>query len=147
MQFEELEHDWGKFSYARLGVVGGSSCSVGANMRRVLIVEDDVDVRDALADICKFGQFTYVTAKNGIEALEVLARDQDFCAILLDIYMPIMSGRDFLANFVQYGGKIPVIITTGSEQCRNVPAGVTAVVHKPFMVDTLLGKLEALVKA
>jgi CheY-like chemotaxis protein len=66
--------------------------------RGVLVVDDNVDIREILVDILKGRGYAAVGAENGLVALERL-REVGFkpCVILLDLMMPIMDGRSFRA--------------------------------------------------
>lgn len=62
---------------------------------QILLVEDDSDVRAALADFLESEGFEVVTAANGLEALELLGSGVQPRVILLDLAMPVMDGREF----------------------------------------------------
>jgi CheY-like chemotaxis protein len=66
--------------------------------RAVLVVDDNVDIRELLVDILKGRGYAALGAANGLIALEKL-REGGFkpCVILLDLMMPIMDGRSFRA--------------------------------------------------
>lgn len=62
----------------------------------VLVVEDDLDIRQALLEILEDHGFSAVGARDGAEALRLLARATDLpCVILLDLMMPVMDGATF----------------------------------------------------
>ena len=66
--------------------------------RRVLIVEDDDDVRDAIAELLADHAYSPVAAANGQDALDRLQKpDERPCVILLDLMMPVMDGWTFRA--------------------------------------------------
>ncbi|MDR0666602.1 MAG: response regulator [Campylobacteraceae bacterium] len=57
-----------------------------------------------------------IEASNGLEALNVLKREQDIDMVLLDIKMPVMNGIEFLANLRSQGLKnMPIIVLTTDE--------------------------------
>lgn len=64
--------------------------------KRILIVEDERDAREALKDILEIEGFNVVTAENGREGLELLKTAEEPCLILLDLMMPVMNGWEFL---------------------------------------------------
>ena len=69
---------------------------MSACARTVLIVEDDSDTRNALAEVLEDGAYRPLTASNGKAALEQLrAATLAPCVILLDVMMPEMDGRQF----------------------------------------------------
>lgn len=112
--------------------------------QRVLVAEDDLDNRDALAAILRDHGFEVACASDGAEAL-VLARTFDPDVMLLDVVMPVMNGLELLAS----GGTGPhsrvVLMTAFScdgERIRGlrVPSGVR-VLAKPFEIAELLAAL------
>lgn len=66
---------------------------------RILIVEDDVDLNGAYEMILTSSGYTVATAFNGVEALEVVKREDDFDIIFLDLRMPVMDGIEFLKRY------------------------------------------------
>ena len=69
-------------------------------MRRVLIVDDNRDLRDTLKDYIEFyyDEIEISLASTGIEALEMYTSDNSFDVIISDEMMPIMTGSDFLMS-------------------------------------------------
>src|SRR6476620_3495862 len=65
-------------------------------MRRVLVVEDNDDIRRALAELLELEGLNPVQAAHGAEAVERLTAGVVPCAIVLDLMMPVMDGWDFL---------------------------------------------------
>lgn len=64
--------------------------------KKVLIVDDDVDVREAVADMLGEEGYEVITAEDGLQALKTLTTyASDICVILLDLMMPNMDGREF----------------------------------------------------
>lgn len=64
--------------------------------KRILIVEDERDAREALKEILEIEGFKVVTAENGQVGLELLQDVEEPCLILLDLMMPVMNGWEFL---------------------------------------------------
>jgi len=109
---------------------------------RVLVVDDDADSRDTLADLLRAYGYEAVTAANGEEALAILREGEPPCLILLDLRMPVMSGWEFrrrqLADLDL--ASIPILVTTGvapgSVEAKDLRVDVY--LPKPFDVDLLL---------
>src|SRR4051812_23576179 len=82
--------------------------------RSVLVVEDDRDIREALSDLLEMEGFKVYTAGNGKEALSVLKEISSPCVVLLDLFMPVMSGFEFLTaqSHDHIIATIPVIIVS-----------------------------------
>jgi CheY-like chemotaxis protein len=102
-------------------------------MKRVLLVDDDEDIRDTIADILEGGGYSVSQATNGQDALDVLARIERPCLILLDVKMPVLDGHEFLGNLPRELRDIPVVLMTAS---RSVPSG-WPVLAKPFDLEEL----------
>ncbi len=103
----------------------------------VLLVEDDLDVREAVADAVEDAGFGIVLASNGIEALDRLHRpDLQPDLVLLDLMMPVMNGWQFLEVFRTEGFTIPVIVLTAAVDI-DLPTGVQ-VLRKPVEHKTLM---------
>ncbi len=73
----------------------------GRSHHPILVVEDDTDIRDAMAKILEKNGFTVIGACDGEDALEKLRAGARPCLILLDIYMPRKDGWEFRAEQVQ----------------------------------------------
>jgi CheY-like chemotaxis protein len=63
---------------------------------QIVIIEDDHDLRETMKDLLEMEGFFVVTAANGREGLNLIARDGKPCLILLDLMMPVMNGWEFL---------------------------------------------------
>ncbi len=82
---------------------------------RILIVEDEPDVRDAFAARLSAEGYDVVAAANGRDALQILEQGPTPDTILLDYAMPVMDGRAFRAAQLRdpRWAEIPVILVTG----------------------------------
>ena len=109
----------------------------------VLIVEDDDGAREALADCLELEGISVASARNGKEALAYLYSAPRPKVILLDLYMPIMTGWEFRAAQKQDAAisDIPVVVVTafGSGTTRQIDANL--VMHKPLDLDRLISVL------
>lgn len=111
----------------------------------ILIVDDDFDVREVMADLLQDDGFEVRSAQTGHEALfEMRARPVKL--ILLDLSMPAMDGRAFRA--AQQAdpaiADVPVIVVSGREDYAAVAAtlGAVAAFKKPFSIDALFDYIE-----
>lgn len=68
---------------------------------RIIIVEDDEDIRELCRDILEAAGFSVETCANGQEALLSLDAHSDPCLIFLHMLMPIMNGTEFMAEFAK----------------------------------------------
>jgi CheY-like chemotaxis protein len=104
-------------------------------MKRLLVVDDDPDIRLQLQAILEAYRFTVETAANGQEALErVKAMVPD--GIFLDLRMPVMCGFEALDILRQAYPDVPIIVITASKTCdiaQKVRArGANGCLLKPF---------------
>ena len=104
-------------------------------METVLIVEDEVTTRSALIELLGKDGREIVTAGDGQEAMERLAKIPRPRVILLDLMMPRMDGWEFLRRQSSDPSiaDIPTIVLSGS----NLPAGAKHQLAKPVNLDRL----------
>lgn len=113
---------------------------------RVLIVDDDREVLEALREV--FGELGYgaVCATDGKEALGLLQRDPDIKLILLDLLMPGMDGYEFRKRQLadSHIACVPVVVFSGDAEARDRlrDAPPAAVMTKPIRFTDLLTVLE-----
>jgi CheY-like chemotaxis protein len=90
--------------------------SIAADKHAILIVDDDADARDALASVLATEGYQSTQVENGQRAIEHLSSAAHPPAlILLDLDMPVMDGRQFLACMPRVNGSVRpiVIVITG----------------------------------
>ncbi len=109
---------------------------------RVLVVEDERDLRDGIAEVLEVEGHEVATAENGAVALD-RARQFDPAVILLDLMMPVMNGWQFLE--AQCGDaalcRIPVVVVSAVAGRAKAPTVVERLT-KPFSVVHLLDVVE-----
>jgi two-component system, cell cycle sensor histidine kinase and response regulator CckA len=85
-----------------------------AQQRRILVVDDEAPVRSIAVNMLAFMGFEVLEAEDGEQALALLESGKDqIDAIMLDIYMPKLSGRDTFRKLRASGNQIPVIVCSG----------------------------------
>ncbi len=113
-------------------------------MSHLLIVEDDVFIRESLINVLEVEGHEVLCAANGREALtQIATRVPD--AILLDLMMPIMNGWEVLEALEgdSRWNSIPVLVLTASgAQIPLDSRRVRAVLRKPFAIEALLSALQ-----
>ncbi|MBV8830738.1 MAG: response regulator [Acidobacteriaceae bacterium] len=109
-------------------------------MGPLLIVEDEVTIRDTLSELLAKDEREIVTAGDGQEALERLTEVPRPCLILLDLMMPRMNGWEFLQRKSADPSiaNIPTIVLSGSGR----PAGAVHQLAKPVDVKRLLALVD-----
>src|SRR5689334_1729273 len=109
-------------------------------MGPLLIVEDEVAIRETLTEIVAKDGREVVTASDGQEALERLTEVPRPCLILLDLMMPRMDGWEFLQrkSADPLIADIPTVVLSGSGR----PAGAMHQLAKPVDVERLMALVE-----
>lgn len=113
--------------------------------KRLLVVDDEPELRDVLAEICKELTDFVTTASNGEDAWKLI-QNGDVDAVLTDINMPKMSGLELLSKARQAGRELPFVMLTAYGDKDNVVQalrlGANDFIDKPFDYDKLLGSVE-----
>ena len=116
--------------------------------KTILLVEDDVDLREIVADLLRDAGRHVVEAENGSVALDKLGLLERPCLILLDLVMPRMDGYEFLRRLNERPevAEFPVLVVsaTGDLDVAEQYTGVLGTLPKPFDVATLLSWVNAL---
>ncbi len=115
---------------------------------RVLIVEDDLDIRETLADVLEDRGYSTLSTSNGLEALQLLrTMPSPPSVILLDLMMPIMDGYEFLEERAKDPTllQVPVAVLTAGHRVERARLGSrTSIIPKPIKLETLLSVLDEL---
>jgi CheY-like chemotaxis protein len=113
---------------------------------RILIVEDDSDLRDALSEVLRDEGYSVAMAADGREALDRLRRQRRPSLILLDLTMPVMNGWQFRAEQRQDPALsgIPVVVLSAGDHLAEqmVPLEIADYIRKPIKLDHLLRMIE-----
>jgi two-component system, chemotaxis family, chemotaxis protein CheY len=117
-----------------------------AKNRKLLVVDDDDDIRETLTDLLTTEGYEVSQAKQGLDALAQLRKGLWPSLILLDLMMPKMNGWEFLeAQRADPSiADLPVVILSAdrSPLSRAVDAQVRARLAKPFDISQLLAVIE-----
>lgn len=112
---------------------------------RVLVVDDDPDIRDLLVAVLKDDGYEAESARNGREALDLLERwPADL--VVLDLMMPVMDGWTFAERLREKKLAVPIVVlSAATDVTRHAQRlGAADVVTKPFDIDTLLPRIARL---
>lgn len=103
---------------------------------KLLFVEDEEDLLSIISDALTKLKADYLTATNGVEALEILEKNPDIDAVVTDINMPYMNGLDMIRNMKEKGLDMPIIIMSAHTEKEYVlkakEYGVDEYLLKPF---------------
>jgi DNA-binding response OmpR family regulator len=111
----------------------------------ILIVEDDSDINNLLAEILKRNGYNVSQAYSGTEA-KLLLQTTVFALIMLDLMLPGMTGED-LIPVIRQTGAVPIIVLSARETPQDkahvLRIGADDYMTKPFDEDELLARIEA----
>ena len=109
-------------------------------MCRILIVDDDADVRDVLRTYLDGSGVQVIEASRGKEAVQIVARDPHVSLVLLDINMPVMGGAATAKAIHKLRHDLPICVVSSSADreavCREI--GAIACLPKPLRRTMLL---------
>jgi CheY-like chemotaxis protein len=114
--------------------------------RRILLVEDNRDLREALGAVLEHAGYDVAFAPNGKAALDLLRQGVVPAVILLDLAMPVMSGRAFHLQQAADPAlaAIPVIVLSADPRAGSLAdsPGIREVLTKPVEIEVLQRALE-----
>ena len=117
------------------------------NKRRILLVDDDADLRKTLIDqLSHYREFDIIEAGTATEALGKV-RTSHVDLMLLDVGLPDMDGREAVKILRREGFKSPIVMLTGqdsdSDEILGLESGANDYVTKPFRFSVLLARMRA----
>ena len=115
--------------------------------RRVLLVDDDEDLRTSLRDqLVLHDEFDVSEANTATKGIE-LAKGGHFDLVVFDVGLPDMDGREAVKQLRKSGFKTPIVMLTGNtsdaDQILGLDAGANDYVLKPFKFAVLLARIRA----
>jgi two-component system cell cycle response regulator CpdR len=121
-------------------------------MARILIAEDEEGIRSLVARALAQDGHAVVTANDGAEALDLLAREQGgFELLLTDIRMPIMDGIALALAAARDHPHVAILLMTGFADQRERASGLEALIHdvitKPFTLVAIRNAVKEAVAA
>ena len=118
-------------------------------MNRILIVEDDVELRQLFARVLEKNGYQVVTAEDGAEALRILGRGY-VDLIISDIMMPVMDGNALVRALREDGVKTPVLMITAKSTLDDMREGFLSgtddYMVKPVNVNEMVLRVGALLR-
>jgi DNA-binding response OmpR family regulator len=118
-----------------------------SNACQLLVVDDDQDLRDTLAEQLRlYDEFDVLTASTAAESAE-LVRDERIDLVIMDVGLPDMDGRAAVRQMRRNGFRGPIIMLTGqgsdADTVLGLDAGANDYVTKPFKFAVLLARIRA----
>ena len=116
---------------------------------RILVVDDDAGVRQAVGRALVFEGYDVTQAGDGSEALRLIASERPD-AIVLDVVMPEIGGLDVCRELRATGDDLPILVLTArhsvADRVAGLDAGADDYLVKPFALEELLARLRALLR-
>ena len=115
-------------------------------MKRILIVDDEQNIREVLKEYLEFNGFEVITADDGYEAVDMCKRE-DYDFIVMDIMMPKMDGLSAVRE-IRKTKNVPVMVLSarGEEYDKlfGFEAGIDDYVTKPFSPKEVVARIKAI---
>ena len=115
---------------------------------KVLIVDDEVGIRDVIKEYCLFENFDVLEAEDGEEAIRIIKNNSNIDIIVLDIMMPKMDGYTTLKDIRKISTTPVIMLSARSEEYNKLLSfelGVDDYVTKPFSPKELIARIKAVV--
>lgn len=110
-------------------------------VKRVLVVDDDQDIRDLLQMLLESEGYQVATAADGVAAVAFLTRAEDAWIVLLDIMLPRLDGLEVCARLRATGPTAArhrvALMTAGRLEPKDCPPPARRLLRKPFDLDTV----------
>jgi two-component system response regulator MprA len=116
---------------------------------RLLVVDDDSNVREAVSRALRLEGYTVIQAEDGARALTAMAAESPD-AVVLDLLMPYLNGFEVCRRLRSAGDRTPILVLTARDSVDDRVAGLDAgaddYLAKPFALAELLARLRALLR-
>ena len=116
---------------------------------RVLVVDDDPQLREALTRALELDGYAVDTASNGVKALEAISSQRPD-VMVLDVMMPYVGGLDVCRTLRERKDRLPILVLTARDEVGDRVAGLDAgaddYLTKPFALEELRARLRALLR-
>ena len=125
----------------------GSLYYKGMKMSKILLVDDDIELTDLLAEVLRLTGFEVEVANNGQEALDKLNSSHQL--VLLDVMMPVLNGIETLKKIRQTSNVPVMMLTARGEEIDRVlglELGADDYLPKPFNDRELVARIKAILR-
>jgi CheY-like chemotaxis protein len=122
-----------------LGTIEKREC-----LNRILVVDDNIDIRLLLKKRLETAGYEVVTAENGYEATQSILSTPP-CVVILDLMMPVMDGWQFLEWKKKQNSdlaNVPVLVVSAVSDFNKPPEGIAGFLKKPVSVNSMIDYIE-----
>jgi len=122
---------------------------VSPSDKLILLADDEIMLRDLLAELLESNGYAVIRVISGTEALKVLTEEIKVDLIILDYNMPEMNGLDCVTEIRKFNKEVPIILSSGSLELNGhdinmKKAGINSFVNKPYEFDIMLATIQEL---
>ncbi len=115
----------------------------------ILLIDDEVMLRDLLAEMLESNGYNVIKVGSGAEALRILTEEIKADMVIVDFNMPEMNGLETIQKIRELNFKMPIILSSGSmgleDKLNLEEAGITATLTKPYEFDTMFSTIQKLI--
>jgi len=115
----------------------------------ILLVDDEIMLRDLLAELLESNGYYVVIVSTGEEALKVLTEEIRADLVIIDYNMPGMNGLECIKKIRELKFTMPIILSSGSlsveENLNPAEIGINSILSKPYEFESMLGTIQKLI--
>ncbi len=118
-------------------------------MKKILIVEDDIEISRMISDYLSSQGCETQSAYNGYDAVRITREQSDISLLILDLMLPFQSGDMVLKKIREFSDTPVIVVSAKSETCSKIDLirmGADDYLTKPFDLDELLVRIEAVIR-
>ena len=124
--------------------------NLSSSSKRVLVIDDEKNIRDLIDEILTEEGYEVFLARNGQDGVDLFEKyNGSFAVVILDIIMPELDGKDCYYRIKEINPRVKVILTSGYSKSNVkeelIRQGVDAYIPKPFNVDGFLETVQKIV--
>src|SRR6266536_515406 len=132
-----------------MGMIEGSAMTEGDRLPKVLVVDDELNIRELVQVALRFHGFTVTTAATGGDCLRQAAAQRPDL-VILDVMLPDLDGFEVCRRLRADGNEVPVIFLTARDTSSDTVTGLALggddYVTKPFSVEALVARVRAVLR-